>query len=100
MQIIETNAVLDVPASVATCPYCGQALKVSFDHWVQQEDGSWAIEHAALDCVAEPDLDDEAASDYDNWLAEHTYMPYVYWLPVDVLVTKWVNENYRFNVQT
>lgn len=99
-KLLESGAVLDVPASVAVCPYCGGALRTGFSGWTQLGDGSWIAECLDMDCVTEPELaeDEDQSDQWEEWLAQHTYMPYVYWLPVDLKVTKWVNANYRFKI--
>lgn len=103
MKLLETNVRLPVPGSVAKCPYCSGELFVSFSCWTECDDGSWRADGVELDCNSEPELDEERDDDeqrevYDHWLEQHTYMPYVYWLPATVTVEKWVNENYRFKM--
>lgn len=100
MQVISKDATIDIPPSVAVCPYCGGKLVAQCEHWSQTDDGSWLAVHLELDCESEPELDDNddaSLERFDEWLAEHTYMPYVHMLPVETKVTAWVNKNYRWN---
>ena len=97
LQLLEPEAELDIPADVAVCPYCNALLVATFRAWEQNDDGTWRASEITCDCVDEPDLED----DEDGWTAfidRHSYMPYVYQLPVDTKVLKWVNARYRFNL--
>lgn len=102
MQLLETNATIAVPIEVAVCPYCGKKLAASLTEWEQSDDSVWLgiATSIDLDCEGEPDLyeGDTNAEAFDEWLAEHTYMPYVYWLPVEVRVRQWINSKYRFSI--
>jgi hypothetical protein len=93
VQLITCDTLLDVPADIAVCPYCGAALYVQFEAWSQEEDGSWSAENVHADCALEPDI---RSDKWDAWSTAHSVMPYVYQLPVDQEVEKWVNEHYRF----
>ena len=97
MELIESNATIDIPPQVAVCPYCGKKLTAAFTGWEQTVDGSWIANTVELDCEGEPDIESDTEA-FDEWLGEHTYMPYVYWLPVTELVTKWINSKYRFKI--
>lgn len=103
--LIEPQTVLDVPAEVAKCPYCGAELIASFSCWTQQDDGSWIASGVDVECKTEPAIvfgtpkAKASQRDWDEWMAQHTYMPYVYWLPVTNRVETWVNAQYRFNMK-
>ena len=93
--VLATSAVLDVPADVQLCPYCGGRLHVQFAAWTQADNGAWEAESVELDCDTMPDFD---SGKWEEWHARHSDMPYVYWLPATQAVEKWVNKNYRFEV--
>ena len=93
LQTLKYEDELAAPPGVAVCPYCGGKLTCSFDSWEQSDDGSWIASHVSSVCETMPDVGDE---DYWDWLEQHSQMPYVYKLPVDMKVLAWVNDNYRF----
>ena len=93
--LIKTNSVLDVPATVQICPYCGGELYVQFSCWTQDYDGTWKADGVELECNTEPGVESD---DWADWHARHSQMPYVYWLPATVTVERWVNANYRFDI--
>lgn len=102
MTTIETDTIIEVPTSVAVCPYCGAPLIARPEAWTQEDDGSWSASESGLECLSEPELDDSdphSVELWEDWLAEHTVMPYVFMLPVDVKVLAWINANYRFRFQ-
>lgn len=84
---------MDVPERVAVCPYCGGRLSLCCTGWTQLKNGAWMADLIDLGCVTEPDIDDEL---WDDWTAEHCDMPYVYMLPVEERVMRWLQRNYRF----
>lgn len=103
-QIVAPNYIFKIHASIAVCPYCGGALTVQSEEWVQLDDGTFALEEglAHADCMNEPDIDentDVGRKAWRAWNSQHSYMPYVYQLPVDIKCTQWINENYRFAVE-
>ena len=97
LQLLQTDAVIDVPTDVAVCPYCKAALQVRCEQWTEQDDGSWAAENVHAECTAEPDIEDE--DEWEDWLKFHSDMPYVYQLPVDTRVEEWVKSHYRFDLK-
>jgi hypothetical protein len=92
MKILDPEDTLDVPADIAKCPYCDATLTVRVTGSCEEADGSWMPDEIELECTTIPAIDSE---EWDGWLDEHTEMPYVYWLPVDHLVTSWLQQNYR-----
>lgn len=83
---------IEVPSEVAVCPYCESALTVcvegaSFD----RRASCWVADDIASDCASEPDMD---SPEWDEWIEHHTYMPYVYMLPVHETILRWINSNY------
>ena len=95
LQLVPADKLIDVPGDVAVCPYCGAALFVQCEQWSQQDDGSWAADNVHADCTGETDV---GTPQWEEWLDSHSQMPYVYKLPVDMKVEKWVNEHYRFDL--
>lgn len=89
------DVVVEIPSGVAVCPICKSRLYASFDNWVF-EDGEWLAQSTCLDCETEPEID---SPEWWDWFRGHYSMPYVDWLPVDVEVTKWINENYCFDLE-
>lgn len=85
--LLPTDVELDIPESVAVCPYCQRRLVATFTAWTQDDDGAWKADEIDLDC--------ENGTNED-----HCYMPYVYQMPVDEKCLKWVNENYSFDIES
>lgn len=84
-----------VPTDQTKCPYCDKRLFIqSLPSLVlDEEQDEWLVETIELECEAQPDDFDsdefEALSEAFN--AEHSNMPYVYWLPAEEKVIKWLN---------
>jgi hypothetical protein len=98
---ITNDTTLCVPPEIRLCPYCGGKLWCGFTSWSQRDDGDWDADSIDLNCENEPDLDEDDESSvekWERWIAEHTYMPYVNWLPAEQAVLAWVNANYRFEI--
>src|SRR5688572_7134881 len=78
-----------LPKEYRRCSYCSGPLAVHFESWTKQDDGTWATDCAKVDCLTEPS---ERSRKCNDWLNQHTYMPYVYWLPLEQAITRWVNK--------
>lgn len=73
---------ITIPPEVALCPYCEGKLTAQANGWQEPDEGEiWDVTEIDLQCEHQ-DIDDPD---------DHTYMPYVYWLPVEVKVLKWMN---------
>lgn len=102
---VDTNRRFDIPLSVAVCPYCDAItpLYAEAESWEQQDDGSWIASGIRLECTSEPELEEgatEATEEaWQDWLNRHSYMPYVYWLPVDRKALAWINSRHRFRIE-
>ena len=97
-KIVPHDEIIAIPPEVATCPYCGAKLWVQLDTWTQQNDGMWGAmedETPHVECGNEPDV---LSKEWDDWYFSHSKMPYVYQLPVELKVAKWLNATYRFNM--
>ena len=86
----------DLPQQYRRCSYCGGKLAIHFEAWTKQDDGTWVAEWAKADCLTEPS---ERSRKFEDWINQHCYMPYVYWLPLEQALTRWVNKHYRFNIR-
>lgn len=95
---VEPDHIFNIPREVAICPYCEAEIFASFDRWEMIDDGSWVGRGVHFDCASEPENTDSAK--WRVYVNEHTYMPYVYRLPVAIKIERWVAENYRFDMST
>lgn len=87
---------IKLPASF-TCPICDAALEVEeVDAWEKDDEGNWKAETVKVDCVTFPGYDDH--DEFENYMRGHYSTPYVDWLPLEVAITRWVNENYTWNL--
>lgn len=81
-----------IPSSVAVCPYCQGRLSAQPTAW-EEKDGGTGYN------VSEIDLDCENETEEEEGPVDHTYMPYVYWLPVHTKVLKWLNSAEALEMQ-
>lgn len=95
-RLVASNHRFDIPPEVAVCPYCEAKLTAQAEAWYERDDGTWGVEEIDLDCTAEPDID---SPEYREFVSEHTYMPYVFWLPVRERVQKWINKRFDFHIE-
>jgi len=96
MITLQMGEVPEVPDKYR-CPICGDKLTLEIDAWTEDYDGTKAADDGVhVFCVSEPDITDD---DFEVWLDGHYKMPYVDWLPVDLKIYAWLEDNYRF-VQT
>lgn len=73
---------VDIPPEVALCAYCKGKLSAHVNAWEEADEGEvWDVTEVELECENE-DIDDPD---------DHTFMPYVYWLPVEIKVLAWMN---------
>jgi hypothetical protein len=77
------------------CPYCGGDLEVFGTGWELDETGLWVLVLLEADCSDEPDTEIDHVA-WLRWLVEHSHEPYVYQLPVEIEIGKWITANYRF----
>lgn len=93
--LIGPNSVIEIPASVALCPYCDGILSASFTAWEEDDNGDVKAIEMDLDCQTQPPLE---SGDWEDWTRQHSQMPYVYMLPVHDRVLKWINKRFRFEM--
>jgi hypothetical protein len=80
MWVITADQLVDYPAE--SCPYCGQrTLYLEFDEW-DAETGAPTEVGVHVHCQNEKENDPR----------DHSEMPYVYWLPVQVRAHRWCLE--------
>ena len=82
-----------VPTDIQDCPYCGDNVDIQVEDWTEESPGVWIAESGSLSCSAEPEIDSQKWEEHQN---EHSYMPYVHWLPAETKVIQWLNSKYRF----
>lgn len=77
------------------CPYCKGDLTYRCNGWEQDDNGLWMADSFDVDCSTEPDMESE---EWEDWMQQHSEMPYVYQLPVDERVKDFINKKYRFEM--
>lgn len=93
--LVKPDHVFKINPDVVKCPYCEGSLRVSVSAWTLEEDG-WVAETVDVECQSEPEL---GSDEWDDWLEEHSEMPYVYWLPVVSKIERLINLKYRFDLE-
>jgi hypothetical protein len=93
---LDLNHPPGLPPALSKCPYCGLKLYIEeITGWCRNEDGHWGVDELSLRCEAEDDIDQMVGDEGD---CSHSYMPYVYWLPITLRVIDWLNENFLMKV--
>lgn len=78
------------------CPYCSGDLTYVAEGWESDDDGLYMADSFDAQCSNEPDIESD---EWEEWLRQHSDMPYVNWLPVNNQVQEWINERYRFDLK-
>lgn len=78
------------------CPYCQGDLTYTANGWEEDDNGLWMADSFDMNCSSEPDMEDE--EEWNDWMNNHSEMPYVHQLPVDERVKDFINSKYRFDV--
>lgn len=78
------------------CPYCKGDLTYRCNGWEQDDNDLWMADSFDMECSTEPDMEDE--DEWEEWMQQHSDMPYVNQLPVDERVKEYINRKYRFDV--
>lgn len=92
--VVSSDTRFSVPVEVAICPYCKRNLTAFTEAW--EEDGEVMVAtEVHTECEGEPAIDSD---EWPGWFRAHSYMPYVYQLPVNERVADWVNSRYRFKL--
>lgn len=95
-KLINSESEIVLPTSFK-CPICGAAIQVDeVSEWEKDDSGEWKAECVKIDCVTFPGYDDRGK--FDDYMRSHWSMPYVDWLPIELEVTEWVNENYSWEL--
>ena len=96
MKTISNASEITIPDRF-TCPICGAAIYVEdVDAWEEDGSGEWKAEAVKIDCTTFPGFEDEEA--FSDYMRGHWSMPYVDWLPLERIVTEWVNSNYKWEM--
>jgi hypothetical protein len=77
------------------CPYCSGDLTYVANGWEQDENDFWKADCFDMECSSEPNVESE---EWEDWMRQHSDMPYVNQLPVDEKVKEYINSKYRFDV--
>jgi hypothetical protein len=93
--LVEADHVFEIPENIAKCPYCEAKLYARAIAWTEENDG-WTAEQLEVDCDNEPDIESDK---WDEWMHNHSYMPYVFHLPVNNKIEDYIKSNFRFNVK-
>lgn len=78
------------------CPYCKSDLIYEVHGWIEDEEGRWEANEVESHCVSMPHFDDPK---WEEWMNQHSFMPYEYQLPVDQAVITWLQKRYRFTLK-
>lgn len=98
IKLLQTGAVIKIPAEVAVCPICGGRLYTNFDCWyLDEKEGRWYADSCNIDCETEPA--DIESFEWGEWFSAHYSQPYIDWLPVEKRVLAWINKNYCFEIE-
>lgn len=79
------------------CPYCKGDLTYTCNGWEEDDYGDWISDGSFdVECSTMPDIESE---EWDEWMEQHSDMPYVNQLPVDNAVKRYINKKYRFLIE-
>lgn len=80
------------------CPYCGGNLYFHAEGWDKHPAKTfWKGTSFYWDCSTEPE--DIMSDEWDEWMNQHSDMPYVNMLPVQTRVERYIGRNYRFRLK-
>lgn len=84
-----------VPKAISVCPYCNGELIAQIQEISEIEGKTDLFEATSIsvDCMNEPPI---GSKNWVDWDKSHSTMPYVYQLPAQLKVQKWLNEIYYF----
>lgn len=92
---ISADQIISIRSDIAVCPYCKAPVYVTAIESLVEDEHGWKAEGIELQCGSEPEIDNP---EWDDWLEQHSYMPYVYQLPVELKVIGWLNRHYRYAI--
>jgi hypothetical protein len=93
------DATIKVPKSIATCPSCKAGLSINPDGWEIASDGTMICDSFTSNCENEPaDYEEQACRAFENCHAAEYKMPYIYWLPTQDRLEKWLIDTFRFEL--
>ena len=77
------------------CPICGKPIFIEeVTDWIEDDEGNMKAEAVKIECSTFPGFDD--IDEFNAFMRGHWSMPYVDWLPLEKIVTDWVNQNYNW----
>lgn len=81
------------------CPYCGGDLTYMATDWQKHPAKLfWKPIQLESQCSNEPE--DMMSEEWNEWMQQHSDMPYVHQLPVDERVRRFIEVNYRFRLKS
>lgn len=78
------------------CPYCQGDLTYRCNGWEEDDKGRWVADSFDVECLTEPSI---RSKKWQDWMNNHSEMPYVYQLPVDEKVKNLINKHCRFDLK-
>lgn len=91
---------LVIHPEIAVCPYCqSNLIFCGISEGSYLEDGTFIPEAIELECITVSDWIDGITDTDRELLEQHCYMPYVYWLPVQITVLEYLQQNFEFVMQ-
>ena len=80
------------------CPICDAAIYIEdVNAWEENDDGQMKAEAVKIDCTTFPGFDNNLK--FNEYMDSHWSTPYIDWLPLEKIVTQWVNERYSWNLE-
>lgn len=79
------------------CPYCTRDLTYTCTGWEQDDNELWMAD--SFDCECSNTPSDMESDEWEEWLQQHSDMPYARQLPVDNRVKEFINNRYRFDLK-
>lgn len=93
--LLDPNLPIQIPRCIAVCPYCDDTLLIeSIDSITETISGLAEADSIFITCLSEPDVADK--DEFDDWIKYHSDMPYVYMLPIEKTILKWLNAWHEF----
>ena len=87
--LLDPSLPIQIPRCIAVCPYCDDTLLIESIDSITETSGGMAKAD-----LSEPDVADE--DEFDDWIQYHSDMPYVYMLPIEKRILKWLNAWHEF----
>jgi hypothetical protein len=87
---------VNIPLNVACCPICSEPI-YGYIEEIEHHEKGYSVGNCGfkIDCTSEPDLEKIDTFEWEEWFSTHWSMPYVDWLPLEIKMSKWLNNNYQ-----